>query len=534
MKICLLTAPALVWSQDDTSTLLSMKMQMHSTMAAGVDQLLESVGSRNVTQMSSLIQDLVEETISEEGPYVGLDGDVQGALEMIKNVLLSDIRGALKEAHCQDQVELHEGILCFERCEDEKQQGADSCVQICDGSAHKDCRDNLLELYKMHVLKCQALDDWVKSFTENECPKFDKKCCLLDHTTWNCGHFTCNSQIANIGVNDETGRWLNEQVGKFQSAYASWQDLHQKCADSYKDYVEVDAECDCKQAECETTNCEYESCHYLNCEDTYNKCWGRCEADYVRTEETKECLEKDRKIDWSATEKIECFVNVLLEKPDNATLLKECGTDNCYNEYRKKMYHKCNDICQDVDFDGDWGEHQRRDENEGHHSGRSTRVKDQTTHQHADQDVTHEGKHSVLTRHRGGGDDKRCTSHLDLDYQKFPCCHPCEERPSPPCEGKGDYEDQTSYMWIHYNQHRHFLDEDIEGLEAKECKGNDHTYSYAYNLCQCIDCPGDRPPIDPICTDAKACVGGPYDYRKHDIKVTCSGPAEGPSDVDEE
>merc|ERR1719161_1920708 len=78
-------------------------------------------------------------------------------------------------------------------------------------------------------------------------------------------------------------------------------------------------------------------------------------------------------------------------------------------------------------------EHARREHKDGDFSGKFTDVKDQSTHQEADQDVTDEGKHSVRTRHRGAGEN-RCTSHLDLDYQLPPCCHPCEPRPSAPCE----------------------------------------------------------------------------------------------------
>merc|ERR1719159_2177452 len=113
MKIsCLL--PVLAHAQgDDTSTLLSLKV--HTSLEVGVDHLLDAVGSRNVTQMSSLLQNLVEETISE-GPYE-LDGDVTAALDMIKRTLLADSRGALNEAHCYDQSELHTQIKCFEGCE---------------------------------------------------------------------------------------------------------------------------------------------------------------------------------------------------------------------------------------------------------------------------------------------------------------------------------------------------------------------------------------------------------------------------------
>jgi hypothetical protein len=292
--------------------------------------------------------------------------------------------------------------------------------------------------------------------------------------------------------------------------------LHHKCTAAYHSYVEVDAKCDCLQAECETTNCEYETCHFLNCEDNYNRCWGQCEIQYWHTRETKECLEKDRKIDWSATEKIECYVEVLLASPTPDELIANCGTADCINVYRENKYKYCNTICPEVDFDASWDNHLRRD--------------DQNFQGEADQDVTGEGAASVNTMHRAAdGSDAavRCTSHLDLDFQDPPCCHPCEPRPQPPCTGGGDYTggwDKSSYMWLHYGQFGHFETGDIEEFVADICHSGEHTYVYAFNLCECLDCPPMPYVPEAACTDKKACTGYPaeYDYRKHDIKVDCS------------
>jgi hypothetical protein len=422
--------------------------------------------------------------------------------------LLSDIRSALNEAHCFDQSELHHQILCFEGCENAKEIGAASCPQYCDGSAHKGCRDALLVGYKKHIAECRALDDFMIAF-EKTCPVAEKKCCLLSHTTWNCGNL-CSGTIAGFGVDGYFGVWLNEQIIKFQTAYERWTNLHHSCTAAYHAYVEMDAQCDCKQAECETNNCEYETCHFLNCEDNYNRCWAGCEAEYERTNKAKECLEKDRKIDWSATEKIECYVDVLLAKPTKDDLLATCGKEDCYNKYREIHYKYCNTICPEVDFDAAWGEHDRRT---------------------GDQDVTGEGIREVRTEHRaedGSDADVRCTAHLDLDYQVPPCCNPCDPRPQPPCTGGGDYTggwDKSSYMWLHYGQFGHFETSDIADFSADICHAGEHTYVYGYNLCDCIDCP-PMPYVPPaVCTAAKACcasTGGQYNYRQHDIKVDCS------------
>jgi hypothetical protein len=517
---------------DDSSTLLSLKVQ--TTLESGVDHLLDAVGSRNVTQMASLLQNLVEDTIGE-GPYE-LDGDVSSALDVIKRELIGDIRGALNEAHCYAQSDLHTQMFCFESCEKERVVGAKSCGHTCDGKVHKQCRDDLLVLYKTHIEACQALDSWVPVMP---CPVAPKKCCLLAHSTWNCGEI-CSGTIKSYGVDDGFGTWLSGMISTYEGHYKTWVTLHSKCAASYKAYVEKDATCDCEQARCETENCKWDSCHFQVCEDEYQRCWARCQGSYESLIPPTECQEKDRKIDWSATEKIECYVNVLLEKPTPKELLDTCGSETCYNQYREEMYNKCNTICVEVDFTNEKAElddHARRVHEGAAYSGKQTDVKDQSTGNVADQDVTAEGVNSVRTKHRShdGLENGRCTSHLDIDYLRQPPCLECEERPSKPCEeSEGAYTTgEDTYMWLFYDQYDFRSTHDIKGFNQAICHVGEHTLAYAYNLCPCLDCePLPKPPPQ-VCTKGK----GNYDYSVHEIKVDCgaiskSNPTYG-GDVDQ-
>jgi hypothetical protein len=314
-------------------------------------------------------------------------------------------------------------------------------------------------------------------------------------------------------------------------------------------------------------------------------------------------LEKDRKIDWSATEKIECYVDVLMASPDKDTLLKHCGSETCLNKWREDMYNKCNGLCPEVDYaeegiadfpkwgsaavggayggddakctaphpeGGKWaagtedlpcidriselidkmGNHGRRAED-------FENTYDYKTDGSADEDVTAEGEHSVTTKHRAGDleEEKRCTSHLDLDWQKPPCCQPCEVRPSPPCEGETRYDDpvsgfieaaegasysftpqcgkvqhcadenarRPSYMWLSYGKYGLLDGTEICDFVHDKCyeASGEHTFLYAYNLCQCAECPeGSQLPC-PHCTVAKACGATPYDYSKHKTVAKC-------------
>jgi hypothetical protein len=531
MKL-LAAVPCVFAANDDSSTLLSLKVQ--TTLETGVDHLLDAVGSRNVTQMSSLLQNLVEETISADAPYQ-LDGDVTAALEVIKSELLGDIRNALKESHCYDQSDLHNQIYCFKGCEDRRQVGGESCGERCDGNAHKECRFDLLGLYKKHINACRALDSWVLEFTQEKCPIPQKKCCLLSHNTWNCNSL-CAGTIGDASVDATFGAWLQNQISVFTTAYEAWTGLHTACSASHKDYVEKDAKCDCEQARCEAQNCAWDSCHHMNCEIAYQSCWAGCQAEWEDIRKEKECLEKDRKIDWSATEKIECYVNVLLEKPTPERLKEVCGTEDCYNLYREHMYKQCNEICVEVDFTNERGElvdHDRRIHSEVVSDGRNTKIKDQSSHTYADQDVTGEGTSSVKTMHRGDGDTKRCTSHLDIDYIDQPCCKPCDPRPSIPCEetvGAYTAAGANTYMWLHYHQHGFLSQDPVDDFSNAVCfEKDEHKKEYAFNLCQCTDClpNGDEP--EQVCTRstgnmcAETSYGiTEYDYSSHKVVVDCN------------
>jgi len=486
MRSCRLLVPALGWAwevQEDTSTLLSLKIQMET----GVEQLLDSVGNRNVTQMAALLQGLVEEKIEagqepvEGNAYEGgydLDQDVADALEMIKNELLEDIRAALKDAHKHDQIALHTQLECFAKCDSTLERERQTCddygataLQYC--SEHYYCRLDVKEKYIDHIKECRALDNWVHSF---KCPiKIEEKC------VYDSDYICHDCEPKFYGLKQQFGAWLAKQVAYFESSYEQWQALYGKCNEAYHKFIEADAECDLVQRKCETYTCKHGDCEWYACPIEYTQCRAGCIAEYHRTNKNKDCLEKDRKIDWSATEKIECFVDVLIAKPSKEELLDVCGTADCYNKYREHMYHECNKICPEVDFEkagelkDTYTEHDRR-------SGK-----------HSDIDVTNEGIRSVNTSHRGDGEN-RCTSHLDLDFQKIPCATPC----NPP-------ENACTDEWTEWHYGRHgFLSTDL--LDTFDmysiCYAGEHTEKWAHNLCDCRECTArSGEPSIPLGTD---------------------------------
>merc|ERR1719263_2509530 len=96
--------------------------------------------------------------------------------------------------------------------------------------------------------------------------------------------------------------------------------------------------CDATQKGFEQCMCEKNRCHDTVCNIEYENCYADCSAKYEAHVHEKQCLEKDRKIDWSATKKIECYVDILLHDYTKEELLSKCGSETCINEAREADY----------------------------------------------------------------------------------------------------------------------------------------------------------------------------------------------------
>jgi len=101
--------------------------------------------------------------------------------------------------------------------------------------------------------------------------------------------------------------------------------------------------------------------------------------------------------------------------------------------------------------------------------------------------------------------------------------------------------DKESYMWLFYGQYNFLSTDAIDYMTQQVCHSGEHTYLYGYNLCDCVDCPKLPQCAPAICTRAKECKHGKYDYTQHEIKVDCAAISDsdvvpyqtGPHEVDE-
>jgi len=489
----LLFLPFAALALEDDSTLLSLH---RAELSADVEQssvLLQAAASRNVTQMQALVQTMMEESIKGDG-VAQLDDDIRGAMDIIRTTLLKGIKDTLISEHRQDQIEIMEQLKCFDGCRKKRtfeEKKCNSHVREFEHlvETHKSCRLDLKAQYIAKVNACGTLDDWVAGFILE--PKVIEEC--VYDGAYECHTKECEEGECDPDIKDQFGKWLKTIIQQAEHGYERWLILHKKCKAEYHAYISLDSRCDMVEKEQERANGETRQCEYTACEIEYTKCRADCIAEYHKLVKRIECAEKDRKVDWSAAEKIECYIRILLNSPTNEQLQAVCEDgENCISKWRAAEYEKCEAVCENIDYDSwSYSQHERRDAESGeylHIDATSTVGKDgkleeytestQKNIQHADDEVIGDLTEGVNTTHRHRrrkSREYRCTQHLDIDFQPIPCAIPCY-KPRPCCdeEYKKLYEDP--FMGMDSVSGRRVCHDQAPG---------EHSEKWAYNLCTC-------------------------------------------------
>jgi hypothetical protein len=560
-------------------------LETASTTAA----LLSAVGHRNVTHMENLIQGLAGESI--QNPSWKLDTDIKSALDKIRDVFVSSIQASIRDAHRVEQNAHNCGTkTCFGACNHEYTNSIGVSCGKMEGEItdwqekHEQCRELVYKSYKTMAIACAKLDCWC--LPPLKCPYEDCLCqdvdnCHHDYETDKHGkaiegayesavdheyvakkRHECVPHTKSSGdCAGHFGKWLSSTAQRYREAFKEWSGLHKACSTSYSEFLSVDLECDKTQRHFEASKCGQLRCQETTCNVEFSQCIESCWDQYNSAVKDLQCTEKDRKIDWSATKKIECYLNVLLyDFEAQLDLLKNCGTDkeSCISERRTKMYGECQEICLEVDHDAKEGwpavttEYNKDGIFDGH-----CKVKGPENRTHDDEyhlgDSAYECDRNgdiVFTDHRAHAStikearaiESRCTEHLDIDFQ-IPSVRPCAPAPDPICDcvfhklyyEKFDGHKQVSCITPHLCPAKmngygggddtcscsHHTEGCHQAIEIKiappgpmdVCWPNgkdvepqaeliwtevyEHSEAWAYNRCPCQDCIGGYPEYNP-------------------------------------
>jgi hypothetical protein len=499
--------------------------------------LLTAVGHRNATKMEALVQGLVEESISEPGWK--FDQDIKDALEAIRSMFVKNIQAALTEAMKVDQEHMNCFTKeCFSGCLDSFSARDAECNGMekkCEGfwHGHVHCRHEVKGLYIHMAQSCGALHSFILGWEDEECTP---EKCLCPDLTW-CHqrggpYDECSAHTGDCASG--YGSWLKRMIQKYQSGYAEWSKLYGECKMSYHAFLTADMSCDATQKSFEQCMCEKNRCHDTVCNIEYENCYADCSAKYEGHVFEKQCLEKDRKIDWSATKKIECYVDILLHDYTKEELLSKCGSETCINEAREADYKHCHTICLEVDYEGVWPSIIRGPSLTDYTSQIDHHAPRPETSQYLLGDtVVYEcdmNGAEIFTNHRGGvtrEEEKRCTEHLDIDFQIPPCKQPCTP-PPPVCDEAFhkkwyfQYDDASRITEISdccpLQGETCFADVTLKSSSDGHSFGwisvSEHTHAWAFNRCPCTDCVTGYPtypaPTKPCGFSAASLGGGAY------------------------
>jgi len=523
--------------------------------------LLAAVGHRNVTKMEALIQNLAEESISE--PAWKFDDDIKKALHAIRDMFVKSIQTALNDAHRHDQEDFNCFTeSCFGKCNSDYKEQVGHCHAMehkCHalGHSHHECRLEVYSSYKTMAQSCAALHCF-----EIPDPPCIPESCLCPDLSYCHRAVGREPQALSIAYPDEPaypapeepgypsvghcearaghcngkfGGWLQGQIEAYTSAYAVWIKLYNQCKHDYHAFLKIDMSCDKNQKEFEQCLCERNACEFTTCSVNYEQCKEQCWAEYEEHVHEKECLEKDRKIDWSATKKIECYIDVLLHDYTKEELLTKCGSDTCVNVAREEDYKHCATICPQVDHDGVWPNAECVDQSSGKVS-----IDNHDPRVAVSQYLLGDGHYKcdangpqVMTRHRGGVSreaEVRCTEHLDIDYQlpEVGCCDP---RSPEVCDEK--------FHWTWYLMYDVVdrigcineccpeesgaacfpavdMDTSYDGHKMTWISVTEHSHAWAYNRCRCTDCIEGYPTYPPP-GEGHECGKGAHTISKNGI-----------------
>jgi hypothetical protein len=500
--------------------------------ASTANNLLAAVGHRNATKMEALVQGLVEESISE--PAWKFDQDIKNALNLIKDMFVVNIQAALKDQHSTSQVELNTNTkTCFGGCNKDLCEGVTKCQSMekkCEQHhhMHMTCRHQVKVTYIHMAQSCGALHSFIQNWQDDVCTP---ESCLCPELTYchkkskdDYGEEVCTAR--NLGCPSKYGEWLMEMVNKYKAGFAQWEKFYKECKKSYHAFLTVDMQCDATQKGFEKCMCEMNTCQNTAVEVDFPACSQLCWDSYKEEVKNSECLEKDRKIDWSATKKIECYVDILLHNYTKEELLSKCGTEDCINKAREEDYRYCHTICNEVDFEGAWPEVISMDQSwekacdgpipvkvDGHPARPHT-----SQYLLGDAAYKHDlnGVEFVFTKHRGNGktraEEERCTEHLDIDYPVPPCVGP-PPPPAPVCDCNFHHKFYASFDVVtkidsisdccYKNGKTCFeavpLDSCTEpGVTLTEISVTEHSEAWAYNRCPCMECVEAYPEVPPV------------------------------------
>jgi len=279
----------------------TLLLQTHATRKTTVPEgdLLKIMNVSNPGEMSLLVANYAATAVKDG---VHLDDSTKDALGAMKTSLTDESQKYITDAHEGDQSLLNTQATGLHGCDSTYSSStAEDVISTTavtgKGQTHKTCRDDLKVKDTEQTTACQLLTDFIDSVSG--CP--------------------------GVPGRDGMGGFF-ASVSGIAASKTTWELRETACKDAEDDRVAKDDICDTVQEEYETGFCTLRLQLHETCA-AYTTCFTTGIVVFGETVSSVENNEGSRKIEWTAIEKIKCYIDVLMSDDDNdarQTALEAC------------------------------------------------------------------------------------------------------------------------------------------------------------------------------------------------------------------
>jgi len=221
------------------------------------------------------------------GSNASIDDTAKEALHAIDETLKNSLK-ILQDSHDTDQALLNTLAGRVTNCHtsflDAKSENADAKDKVDDQKeAHEKCRTKLGGEIDDRNNKCDELDNFVGGLTPPAC---------------------------SIPDEDLTNYWRNYK-NFHDNNYDTWKEKKDLCDAATTLGENTEDTCDGNQEDFESGLCALRLTVVSACE-TYDSCYSVSRADFDTAFETTQTQESQRKVEWTAVKKIQCYITILL------------------------------------------------------------------------------------------------------------------------------------------------------------------------------------------------------------------------------
>lgn len=267
-------------------------------------EIVAALGAGASPEVASvLVEKLARSSVETNS---SIDDDTKTALRSLRAMLVDTEQANIQTGHVADQGFINGEFLKIQGCgtslttdqnQDDVLQGQINTKRV----THKDCRDALRDLKVTMDTDCAALASFESTVTVPSCAK--------------PGH-------------DQMAQWFVTHREWVIGNEITWTNHNAACEAATTAYNAKDETCDLDQGQFETNFCVFREQVHGTC-ITYENCFAAAVDNYASGASGVEDREKGRKVDYTATEKIKCYIDVLLLDPadgqdDRAAKLQEC------------------------------------------------------------------------------------------------------------------------------------------------------------------------------------------------------------------